>query len=78
MAAWVKANHGGEKILGLSDTDAAFSKSIGWQKDLTPAGLGMRTARYAVVLDDLKVVYAEKEPAGDVGVSSADAVLAKL
>jgi len=30
------------------------------------------------VLDDLKVVYAEIEPAGDVSVSSADAVLAKL
>lgn len=40
--------------------------------------MGMRTSRYAIVLDDLKVVYAEKEPAGDVGVSSAAAVLAKL
>jgi len=40
--------------------------------------MGMRTSRYAIVLDDLKVVYAEKEPAGDVSVSSAAAVLAKL
>ena len=78
MAAWVKANNAGDKILGLSDPDARFSKSIGWEKDLTLAGMGMRTARYAIILDDLKVVYAEKEPAGDVGVSSAEAVLAKL
>jgi alkyl hydroperoxide reductase 1 len=62
----------------LSDPDAAFSKSIGWSKDLSNFGLGIRTGRYAVVLDDLKVVYAEIEPAGDVSVSSADAVLAKL
>lgn len=45
---------------------------------MTGAGMGLRTSRYAIVLDDLKVVYAEKEPAGDVGVSSAEAVLAKL
>lgn len=78
LAAWVKANRGGGKILGLSDSGAEFSKSIGWGKDLTAAGMGFRTARYAIVLDDLKVIYAEKEPGGDVSVSSADAVLAKL
>jgi alkyl hydroperoxide reductase 1 len=78
LSAWTKANHAGDKILGLSDPGARFSASIGWQKDLTQAGMGIRTARYAIVLDDLKVVYAEIEPAGDVSVSSADAVLAKL
>ena len=78
LAAWTKANGAGDKILGLSDPDATFSKSIGWEKDLTKAGMGLRTARYAIALDDLKVVYAEKEPAGDVGVSSAEAVLARL
>jgi len=40
--------------------------------------MGVRTSRYAIVLDDLKVVYAAEEPGGDVSVSSADAVLAKL
>lgn len=78
LAAWTKANNAGDKLLGLSDPDAKFSKSIGWEKDLTNFGLGMRTGRYAIVLDDLKVVYAEIEPAGDVGVSGAEAVLAKL
>ena len=71
-------NGAGDKILGLSDPQAAFSKSIGWEKDLSVAGMGMRTARYAIVLDDLRVVYAEKEPGGDVSVSGAQAVLAKL
>jgi alkyl hydroperoxide reductase 1 len=78
LSAWTKANHAGDMILGLSDSDAAFSKSIGWEKDLSGFGLGIRTARYAIVLDDLKVVYAEIEPGGDVSVSSAEAVLAKL
>jgi alkyl hydroperoxide reductase 1 len=78
LAAWVKANNAGDKLLALSDPDAKFSKSIGWSKDLSNFGMGVRTSRYAIALDDLEVVYAENEPAGDVGVSSAEAVLAKL
>ena len=78
MSAWTKANGAGDKILGLSDAGANFSSSIGWSKDLTAAGMGIRTARYAMVVDDGTVVYAEKEPAGGVSVSSADTVLAKL
>lgn len=78
MSAWTKANHAGDKIIGLSDAGAKFSSSIGWDKDLTAVGMGLRTARYAIVVDDGTVTYAEKEPAGDVSVSSAEAVLAKL
>jgi alkyl hydroperoxide reductase 1 len=62
-----------ESQLFLSDTDVKFSKSIGWELGATG-----RTSRYAIVIDHGKVVYAEKEPGGDVSVSSADAVLAKL
>ncbi|KAI1655879.1 Redoxin [Daldinia decipiens] len=54
-----------------SDDGAPFSSSIGWT-------LGARTARYAIVVDHGKVVYAEKEPDKGVTVSGVDAVLAKL
>ncbi|KIW51944.1 hypothetical protein PV05_10613 [Exophiala xenobiotica] len=74
MDAWSKANgikNREEDILFLSDPEAKFSKSIGWN-------LGERTARYAMIIDHGKVVYAEKEPGRDVTVSGALAVLAKL
>ncbi|KZF20896.1 Redoxin [Xylona heveae TC161] len=73
MSAWGKANGiKGDDILFLSDPDAKFSSSIGWTA-------GPRTARYALALDNNKVIYAEKEPApGEVTVSGAEAVLAKL
>jgi alkyl hydroperoxide reductase 1 len=58
--------------LFLSDASTAFSKKLG---DWT---LGERTARYALVIDNGKIVYAEKEPGREVTVSSAEAVLAKL
>jgi len=55
----------------MSDNEAEFSKSIGWT-------LGPRTARYAIIVDHGKVVYAAKEPGREVTVSGVDEVLAKL
>ena len=57
--------------LFMSDPETKFSKLIGWT-------MGERTARYAMIIDHGKVVYAEREPGRDVTVSSAQAVLAKL
>ncbi|KAI4134796.1 MAG: hypothetical protein LQ347_001226 [Umbilicaria vellea] len=73
MSAWGKANNvKGDDILFMSDPDTKFSKSIGWT-------MGERTGRYALVIDHGKVTYAEKETSGgEVTVSGADAVLAKL
>ncbi|PSS21857.1 hypothetical protein M430DRAFT_57270 [Amorphotheca resinae ATCC 22711] len=72
MSAWGKANGiKDDSILFLSDTDAAFSKKLGWT-------VGERTARYAVIIDHGKITYAEKEPGREVSVSSAEAVLSKL
>jgi len=48
--------------LFLSDPGTKFSQSIGWTT-------GERTARYAIIIDHGKVVYAEKEPGRDVTVS---------
>ncbi|KAI0995329.1 hypothetical protein K3495_g12853 [Podosphaera aphanis] len=72
MSAWGKAN-GIQKddFLFMSDPSAKFSEQIGWSS-------GERTARYAIVIDHGKVIYAGKEPGGDLTVSGADAVLAKL
>ena len=57
--------------LFLSDPGTAFSSKYGWT-------MGERTARYAMVIDNGKIVYAEKEPERGVTVSSAEEVLAKL
>jgi len=72
MSAWGKANGiKGDDILFLSDPGTEFSKKLGWT-------LGERTARYALIIENGKIVYAEKEPGREVSVSSAEAVLAKL
>jgi alkyl hydroperoxide reductase 1 len=55
----------------MSDVDTAFSKKIGWTA-------GERTARYAMVIDNGKVTYAEKESGKGIEKSGALAVLPKL
>ncbi|THH27138.1 hypothetical protein EUX98_g7047 [Antrodiella citrinella] len=80
MSGWSKVSGLKDKVLSLSDPEATFAKQIGWDIDLSGRGIGLgtRVARGAIVLDDLKVVYVEREPGTDVSVSGADAVLAAL
>lgn len=45
------------QILSLSDTDAQWNKKLGLILDLTDKGLGIRTSRYALIIDDLVIKY---------------------
>ncbi|EEB90647.1 hypothetical protein MPER_11118, partial [Moniliophthora perniciosa FA553] len=65
-------------ILTLSDANAQWSNSLNLTVDLSHLGFGTRTARYALIINDLKVEYVGVEPAPGVTVSGADAVLSKL
>ncbi|KAL0636768.1 hypothetical protein Q9L58_004251 [Maublancomyces gigas] len=72
MAAWGKANGiKGDDILFLSDNKCKFSQSYGWAND-------DRLARYAMIIENGIVTYAAKDNPGEVIVSTAEAVLAKL
>ncbi|KIM43827.1 hypothetical protein M413DRAFT_443708 [Hebeloma cylindrosporum] len=80
MSGWGRVEGLKDKILSLSDPDAEWSKKLGLSLDLTGAGLGLgvRTGRYALIIDDLVVKYVGAETGKDVSVSGVDAVLAKL
>ncbi|OCB89458.1 6-phosphogluconate dehydrogenase C-terminal domain-like protein [Sanghuangporus baumii] len=78
MSGWGRVEGVQDKILCLSDTSAQWSKSLGLSIDLSERGLGVRTARYALIINDLKVEYTGVESAPGVTVSGADAVLASL
>lgn len=48
------------QILPLSDPTAAWTSQLGLSVDLSKAnelGLGLRTSRFALILDDLKITY---------------------
>lgn len=69
------------KVIFASDPNAKFSVDNGVSLDLTDKGLGVRTGRYAFVVnaDTKEVTYVGVEPGADVGVSGYDAIVnAKL
>ena len=77
MAAWEKAL-GAQGIEVLSDGNGEYAEQLGLTLDLSAAGLGTRSARFALLAEDGVVKYLGVEPGKEVGVSSADAVLEHL
>ncbi len=78
MDAWAEATGGKGKIEFLADGSAAFAKAIGLTVDLTERGLGIRSRRYAMIVDNSVVQSVDVEEAAGVEVSGADHILGKL
>jgi peroxiredoxin len=78
MKAWGEANDVGEKVALVADGSAVFTNALGLETDLTGGGLGIRSKRYAAILEDGVVTDLAVEETLGLDVSSADAVLAKL
>ena len=79
MNAWGEANNAGGKITMLSDPYLLFTKAIGAEVDRNSKGMGIRSNRYAMVIQNLEVVniQVEKETK-QCGLSSAEGVLELL
>ena len=76
MNAWGEANNAGGKITMLSDPYLLFTKAIGTEVDRNSKGMGIRSNRYAMVIENLEVIniQVEKETK-QCGLSSAEGVL---
>ena len=71
MNAWGKENNVGEKILMTGDPFLNFTKAIGADVDKSGRGLGVRSDRYTMLIDNLKVVKLRKEK--DTGICEVSA-----
>ena len=78
MDAWGIDQNAGNKVMMLADGSAIFTKAIGQELDRTEAGMGIRSARYAMIVDDGVVTEMLAEEPGAFEVSSAEYVLGKL
>ncbi|KAG9309615.1 Redoxin-domain-containing protein [Chiua virens] len=79
MSGWARVEGLKDKILALSDANAEWSKKLGLSIDLSSKGMGIRTGRYALVLDNLVVKHVAVEPnPSAVEVTGAEHLLAKL
>jgi peroxiredoxin len=78
MGAWGQASQVDDKVGMIADGSATFTKELGLDVDLTGGGLGVRSKRYAMVLEDGVVTHLAVEDTLGLDVSSADAVLKAL
>jgi peroxiredoxin len=78
MNAWGKDQGVGDKVMMVADGDADFAKSAGLELDLTGKGLGLRSQRFAMIVDDGVVKALMIDPPGAFGKTSAEAVLDTL
>jgi peroxiredoxin (alkyl hydroperoxide reductase subunit C) len=73
MNAWGKENNVGKRILMMGDPFLNFTKAIGADVDKSARGLGIRSNRYTMLIDDLKVVKLQEEKdTGSCEISAAE------
>jgi len=79
MGAWGKEQKTEGKIRMLADGSGDFARALGLELDLTKGGLGVRSRRYAMLVDNgiVRSLNVEAQP-GQVEVSSAEAMLKVL
>jgi len=77
MDAW-GTNQNAEALHMVADGSANFTQAVGLELDLTERGMGMRSQRYAMIVDDGVVTALNVEEPGKFEKSSAEAMLALL
>lgn len=77
MDAWGKSQNA-EEILMLADGNGDFTSALGLTMDARGYGMGSRSQRYAMIVEDGVVIWLGIEPAGGVVESAAEKVLEQL
>ena len=73
MNAWGKENDVGDKIIMVGDPFLNFTKAIGAEVDKSGRGLGIRSNRYTMLVDNLKVIKIQEEKdTGSCEISAAE------
>lgn len=78
MNAWAKNSGADGKIMMLADGNAEFAKAVGLEKDLAVAGMGLRSSRYSMIVDNGVVKALNVEEKSGVNVSGAETILQQL
>ena len=77
MGAWGKSQNADE-LLMAADGSAAYTKALGFELDLIERGLGIRSQRFSMIVDNGKVAHLNVENGPAYEVSSAEKILEQL
>jgi peroxiredoxin len=78
MDAWGKDKHAGDKVLMLADGNGTYTEALGLELDASKFGMGKRSQRFAIIVDDGVVSELLVEAPGKFEASKAETVLGKL
>ena len=78
MGAWGKDQDVGSTVTMLADGNGDFTKALGLELDGSKFGMGQRSQRYSMVVEDGVVKSLNVEEGGEFRVSSADYMLESL
>ena len=78
MRAWAEDQAVGDDIVMIADGGAEFSDAVGLSFDASRFGMGKRSQRYSMIVEDGVVKELNIEEAGEFKVSAADYLLAQL
>jgi peroxiredoxin len=78
MDAWGKAHNTGDKVKMVADGNAQLTQALGFELDASGAGLGTRSRRYSMIVENGQVKVLNAEAAGAFEVSSAEHMLSQL
>lgn len=78
MAAWGKDEKALGKVRMLGDGSAEFTKALGLDRDLSKDGMGIRSKRYSMLVEDGVVKKLNVEQPGKFEVSNAETMLGQL
>jgi glutaredoxin/glutathione-dependent peroxiredoxin len=78
MGAWAKDKGVGDNVVMLADGNGDFTKAVGLELDGSRYGMGLRSQRYAMIVEDGVVKHLAVEEPSKFEVSKAESILAKL
>jgi peroxiredoxin len=78
MKAWGEAGKAAGKVEMLADGNGEYARALGLELDASKFGMGTRSKRFSVIVDNGVVKQLNIEPPGEFGVSSAEAALKQL
>lgn len=77
MRAWAQAQHA-QDVTMLSDGNGDFARALGVEADMTKHGMGRRSRRYSMLVENGVVKQLNLEEPGAFGVSGGDHMLTQL
>ncbi|TVQ41607.1 MAG: peroxiredoxin [Wenzhouxiangella sp.] len=78
MSAWGKSSNVGDSVTMAADGNGEFTEALGLGMDASAFGMGKRSQRFALIIEDGIVTEVLVEAPGEFRVSSAEFVLEKL